>query len=88
LRAAFGAGPATLEPAGTGAGVMLGRVLAAMVLAEREGTWERVKICREDTCQVAFFDRSKNHSKTWCSMGVCGNRNKTRSYRSRRRGDD
>ena len=85
LRAAFGDGPATLVPAGAGAAVMLGTVLAAIVIAERDGTWDRVKICREETCQVAFYDRSKNHSKTWCSMGVCGNRNKTRSYRDRQR---
>ena len=86
LRAVFGEGAAALAPAGSGAAAMLGTVLAAIVLAEHEGTWERVKICREETCQVAFYDRSKNHSKTWCSMGVCGNRNKTRSYRDRRRG--
>jgi predicted RNA-binding Zn ribbon-like protein len=85
LRAAFGDGPAGLAPAGSGVATMLGTVLAAIVIAEREGTWERVKICREETCQVAFYDRSKNHSKTWCSMGVCGNRNKTRSYRDRQR---
>jgi predicted RNA-binding Zn ribbon-like protein len=86
LRASFGAGAAALVPAGGGAAAMLGTVLAAIVIAEHEGTWERVKICREETCQVAFYDRSKNQSKTWCSMGVCGNRNKTRSYRDRRRG--
>jgi predicted RNA-binding Zn ribbon-like protein len=85
LRAAFDDGPAGLVPAGAGASVMLGTVLAAIVIAEHEGTWDRVKICREETCQVAFFDRSKNQSKTWCSMGVCGNRNKTRSYRDRQR---
>jgi predicted RNA-binding Zn ribbon-like protein len=85
LRATFGAGPAALVPAGGGVAVMLGTVLAAIVIAEHEGTWERVKICREETCQVAFYDRSKNQSKTWCSMGICGNRNKTRSYRDRRR---
>jgi predicted RNA-binding Zn ribbon-like protein len=63
-------------------------VLAAMVIAEREGSWHRLKICREDTCQWVFFDRSKNQSKTWCSMRVCGNRNKTRSYRSRQRSEE
>lgn len=85
LRAAFGAGPASLAGAGEGIEKMLGDVIAEIVLAEREGTWPRVKICREDTCQAVFFDQSKNQSKTWCSMGVCGNRNKTRSYRSRQR---
>jgi len=85
LRAAFGDGPATVVAAGEGVEKMLGEVVAQMVLAERDGTWSRVKICREDTCQYVFFDQSKNQSKTWCSMGTCGNRNKTRSYRSRQR---
>lgn len=84
MRAVFGEGPATLAPLGAGVDSMLGAVLGAMVIAERDGTWDRLKICREDTCQRVFFDRSKNQSKTWCSMQVCGNRNKTRSYRSRR----
>lgn len=86
LRASFtGAGPATLVPAGEGVTAMLGAVLAAMVLAEREGGWHRLKICREETCQRVFFDKSKNQSKTWCSMQVCGNRSKTRTYRDRLR---
>ena len=88
MRAAFGAGPATFVPVGAGVTAMLGEVLAAMVIAEREGSWHRLKICREDTCQWVFFDRSKNQSKTWCSMRVCGNRNKTRSYRSRQRSEE
>ena len=86
LRASFeGAGPATLVPAGQGVTAMLGAVLAAMVLAERDGGWHRLKICREETCQRVFFDKSKNQSKTWCSMQVCGNRSKTRTYRDRQR---
>ncbi len=85
LRASFGAGAATFVPATGGMYAMLGEVLAAMVIAEREGRWHRLKLCREDTCQVVFFDHSKNRSKTWCSMQVCGNRSKTRSYRGRRR---
>ena len=47
-----------------------------------DGTWRRLKACREDTCQWAFYDRSKNRSGTWCSMAVCGNRAKARAYRS------
>jgi len=85
LRASFGTGPATLVPAGQGVTAMLGTVLAAMVLAERDGGWHRLKICREETCQRVFFDKSKNQSKTWCSMQVCGNRSKTRTYRDRQR---
>jgi predicted RNA-binding Zn ribbon-like protein len=84
MRATFGPEPATFVPVGDGVPAMLGQVLAAMVIADREGSWDRLKICREDTCLAVFYDRTKNQSRTWCSMG-CGNRNKTRSYRDRRR---
>jgi predicted RNA-binding Zn ribbon-like protein len=47
-----------------------------------------MKACREHTCEWAFYDHTKNHSGTWCTMQVCGNRTKARSYRKRRaRGD-
>lgn len=83
LRARFD--PVGLESAETGARRVLGDVLAAVVLAERDGSWERVKICRDDACQWVFYDQSKNSSRQWCSMRYCGNRNKTRAYRSRQR---
>jgi predicted RNA-binding Zn ribbon-like protein len=85
LRAVFGDGPAGLAGVGDGFGKMMGDVVGEMVVAERDGTWRRLKICREDTCGAVYYDRSKNSSKTWCSMAICGNRNKTRSYRDRRR---
>ena len=47
------------------------------------GSWQRMKICPADDCRVAFYDRSKNGSRRWCSMQVCGNRQKTRTYRGR-----
>jgi len=61
----------------------LGSVLAAMVQAGERGSWERLKICAADDCRWAFFDRSKNRAGRWCSMAVCGNRTKTRTYRAR-----
>lgn len=33
---------------------------------------ERMKIC--GNCGWLFIDRSKNRSRTWCDMAVCGNR--------------
>jgi len=86
LRATFGAGPAAVVAVGGGVAVPLGAILTAMVGARRDGSWRRLKICHEGTCRSVFYDRSKNNSKTWCSMEVCGNRNKTRSYRRRRAG--
>lgn len=83
LRARFTAGGVELAPAASGVPGMLGEVLGAAALAERDGTWRRLKLCRDDACQVVYFDRSKNASRCWCSMEVCGNRNKTRGYRRR-----
>jgi predicted RNA-binding Zn ribbon-like protein len=40
-----------------------------------------------DDCGWAFYDRSVNASATWCSMRVCGQRAKARSYYRRSRGD-
>jgi predicted RNA-binding Zn ribbon-like protein len=53
--------------------------------AQQDGTWSRLKICANDECQWAFFDRSKNHQGNWCNMAVCGNRLKNRELRARRR---
>jgi predicted RNA-binding Zn ribbon-like protein len=74
-----------LAPAGQAGEAALGRVLIAVAESVADQTWQRLKICHADDCQWAYFDASKNRSKTWCSMGVCGNREKTRNYRARRR---
>jgi predicted RNA-binding Zn ribbon-like protein len=78
-------GAARLEPARGGAEGAIGRLLAIVARAEAEGTWPRLKACAADTCLWAFYDRSRNRSRTWCAMSVCGNRAKARSYRARRR---
>jgi predicted RNA-binding Zn ribbon-like protein len=47
------------------------------------GELERVKICPADDCLWAFYDESRNGSRQWCSMAVCGNRAKARAHRAR-----
>ena len=61
----------------------IGQVLAIVAVAAADGTWERLKACPADACHMAFYDFSRNHSRTWCTMSVCGNRAKARSYRAR-----
>lgn len=82
-------GATRLEPALGGAAGAIGRLLAIVVLAEADGTWARMKACPADDCLAAFYDHSRNHSRTWCDMAVCGNRAKARTYRHRasRRGE-
>ncbi len=60
------------------------RLLLAMELVQLLGAWPRLKACGADDCQWAFYDTSRNRSRTWCSMDVCGNREKTRRYRGRK----
>jgi len=60
-------------------------LLAIVCESIRDGSWSRLKACRSETCGWAFYDASRNRVGTWCSMAVCGNRAKTRAYRSRRR---
>ena len=55
---------------------------AAMRLAVLDD-WRRIKICPADDCLWAFYDESRNRSRTWCSMQVCGNRVKARTFRKR-----
>ena len=53
--------------------------------AMADGTWPRLKACAAHNCEWAFYDTSKNRSRTWCNMAVCGNREKARAYRQRQR---
>lgn len=77
--------PARLEPDAAGVDGALARLLGAVALAGADGTWARLKACREETCQWAFYDASKNRSGKWCKMESCGNAAKARAYRKRHR---
>ncbi|NIH82930.1 CGNR zinc finger domain-containing protein [Amycolatopsis viridis] len=61
----------------------VGAVMAAAARLVVLGHWPRVKICPAVDCRWAFYDESRNRSRTWCSMRVCGNREKARSWRQR-----
>ncbi|MYZ48238.1 CGNR zinc finger domain-containing protein [Propylenella binzhouense] len=45
----------------------------------------RVKAC--PNCHWLFLDRSRNASRVWCDMAVCGNRAKSERHQRRRRGE-
>jgi predicted RNA-binding Zn ribbon-like protein len=79
-------GSPTLAPAGRGLARAVGALLAIVQEASADGTWSRLKVCRSSSCRWAFYDRSRNRSGHWCSMAVCGNRAKVRSFRERHQG--
>lgn len=75
---------ADLVPDASGVAGAMGRIVSVVAGAMAAGTWERLKTCANDECRWIFFDRARNHSRRWCSMEVCGNRIKARSFRARR----
>lgn len=87
LRMVFEGTRPTLVPAAAGGDATRGLawLLVAAASAQADDTWGRLKLCAADDCAWAFYDTSKNRSRHWCSMGVCGNRQKTRAYRARQR---
>ena len=65
----------------------LAGLLAIVAASAEQGTWERLKACPRDCCLWAFYDKSKNRSRRWCSMESCGNVEKARAFRERRRSE-
>jgi predicted RNA-binding Zn ribbon-like protein len=45
----------------------------------------RVRRCGQGQCVLPFLDTSKNGTRRWCSMRLCGNRLKVAAYAARRR---
>src|SRR5262249_14209255 len=39
--------------------------------------------CSDNSCRWLFLDRSKNHSRRWCDMRICGNRAKVQRFHAR-----
>jgi predicted RNA-binding Zn ribbon-like protein len=84
LEAAFGPGGPALVPRADAVDGVLGQIVAAVFAAMLGGEWRRLKACPRAVCGWAFYDRSSNASATWCSMRVCGGREKASAYYRRR----
>ncbi len=46
---------------------------------------DTVRVCASDNCNWLFIDTSKNHSRRWCNMKSCGNREKARRFYTRKK---
>jgi predicted RNA-binding Zn ribbon-like protein len=58
------------------------------LLAEELMTSEPLHALREcgnAECRWLFLDTSKNHTRRWCDMKICGNRMKARRFKAQRR---
>jgi predicted RNA-binding Zn ribbon-like protein len=86
LRVAFDRdGVPALEPVARGLEGAFAELLAIIEHAAVDGSLARLKVCADHDCRWAFYDQSKNRSRSWCNMAVCGNRAKAREYRRRHR---
>jgi predicted RNA-binding Zn ribbon-like protein len=43
-----------------------------------------IRECEAENCAWLFIDRSKNRSRRWCDMKVCGNREKAKRFYRRK----
>ena len=59
----------------------IARSAAEIVL---EGDAAKVRVCANPACGLFFCDKSRTHKRRWCSMAICGNRNKVASFARRR----
>lgn len=51
-----------------------------------DGNRKRIRKC--DQCVLHFYDTSKKGTRRWCSMQLCGNRQKVAAYTNRQRTRD
>ena len=58
----------------------IGRAAGRLVVSPRLA---RVRACGADDCGWWFVDDTKNRSRRWCDMKLCGNREKIRRYRAK-----
>lgn len=80
--------PRFIAAPGTGVDGAFGALLAIVAQSIADGSFSRLKICPGRHCGWAFYDHSRNRSGRWCSMSVCGGREKARSHYRRNRDEE
>jgi predicted RNA-binding Zn ribbon-like protein len=61
---------------------LLARAASGLVLSDH---MEKLRACGDPECRWLFLDTSKNHTRRWCNMKVCGNRMKARRFKAQRK---
>jgi predicted RNA-binding Zn ribbon-like protein len=64
---------------------ILGPVSFSALTTLTQADLSRVKQCQGEKCGWLFFDATKNKSRRWCEMEVCGNRAKQRRHNAKAR---
>jgi predicted RNA-binding Zn ribbon-like protein len=58
----------------------LGPITVSALNLLQRADLSRVKQCQGENCGWLFFDSTRNRSRRWCEMEVCGNRAKQRRF--------
>ena len=80
-------GAVELEPTGSGWRWFASALWIETYRSQQDGTWLRLKRCRNTQCGSTFYDSSRNNSSVWHDVRTCGNVANLRASRARRRGD-
>lgn len=78
-------GAVVAEPSGTGWRRVASLALIECFQAQQSDQRRRLKICRNERCRCAFYDRSRNNSGVWHDVRYCGNAVNLRAHRARKR---
>jgi predicted RNA-binding Zn ribbon-like protein len=73
------------EPRETPVEALLGPITLSALATLTQADLGRVKQCQNEKCGWVFFDTTKNKSRRWCEMEICGNRAKQKRLAKRRR---
>ncbi len=72
-------------PTENAAEAVLGPIALSALTILTQGDLSRIKQCQGEKCGWLFFDTTKNKSRRWCEMEICGNRAKQRRHSARAR---
>lgn len=64
---------------------LLQPIAEALAILLTDEDFSHIKACEGPTCTLLFVDRTRGHTRRWCSMEICGNRAKQAAHRSRRK---
>jgi predicted RNA-binding Zn ribbon-like protein len=65
---------------------VLGPIALSALATLGQADLTRVKRCEGEKCGWLFFDTTKNKSRRWCEMEICGNRAKQKRHGAKLRG--
>jgi predicted RNA-binding Zn ribbon-like protein len=67
---------------------LLGPITVSAMALLVHADLSRIKQCRGSHCGWLFYDSTKNKSRQWCDMSVCGNRAKASALRARHKNQE